>query len=210
MKARNMIDRYDAWLALRQEPVEKKEELLVTAFRQEDFWLIRSEILGQMAAGYSPEVTEVFRQALHDKDANVRKAALKNLNPLPDLLQSTVEVMLNDSSYLNVELALDILCKSFPKDAGQYLERTKDMEGWRGKNIRMKWLELSIMQGKTGLMPELIGYSSPQFEFETRMNAFLLLKKLKYSDAETTGYAESARKHWNNKLNAVAKEYLGK
>jgi aminopeptidase N len=210
LKATNMIDRYDGWLALRPVPMDKKTEILTQAFQNESFWLIRSEILGQLAADHSPEATEIFRQALHDRDANVRKAALKNLNPLPDLLQSTVEGMLYDSSYLNVELALGLLCTSFPKNTDYYLDLTKETKGWRGINIRMKWLEIAIGSGKKEFLPELISYSGPKFEFETRMNAFLLLKKLKYADAETTSYAEAASKHWNNKLSSVAKEYLGK
>ena len=82
------------------------------------------------------------------------------------------------------------------------------MEGWRGKNIRMMWLGIALKNGKTGCMPELIDYCSPKYEFETRMNAFNLLKKLKYMDPETKKYAETASKHWNNKLSGVAKEYL--
>jgi len=208
VKAENMIDRYDAWLALRSAAAEKKVDLQIKAFYAESFWLIKAEILGQLAVGYSPEVMELFREALHDKDANVRKAALKNLNPVPDLLQSTAEGMLHDSSYLNVELALDALCGSFPKSKESYLEITREMEGWRGKNIRMKWLEISINGGQKEFLPELISYCSPKFEFETRMNAFTILRKLQYRDDETIAYAQAASKHWNNKLSTVANEYL--
>ncbi len=207
-KADNMIDRYDAWLALRKEPVSKKAEILVSSFKKESFWLIRSEILQQLAADHSPETVELFRQALLDKDANVRKSALLLVNPVPDLLQSTVEEMLYDSSYLNVEYALEALCTSFPKSLDYYLELARDMEGWRGKNIRMMWLSLAIKNGKMEFLSELINYSSPKYEFETRMNAFNLMAKLKYSDAETLKYAEAASKHWNNKLSGAAKEYL--
>ncbi|MEI7499352.1 MAG: M1 family metallopeptidase [Bacteroidota bacterium] len=208
LKAKNMIDRYDAWLALRSASFDKKVEMLITAFKNESFWLIKSEILGQLAVDNSPEVIEIFRQALRDKDANVRKAALRNLTPLPDLLQSTVEGLLYDSSYLNVELALSLLCSSFPKNVNYYLELTKDMDGWRGKNIRMKWLEVAISNGKNQFLPELISYCSPKFEFETRINAFNLLKKLNYSDDEMRSYAQAASKHWNYKLSGAAKEYL--
>ncbi|MEI7725394.1 MAG: M1 family aminopeptidase [Bacteroidota bacterium] len=206
--ANNMIDRYDAWVALRLEPVAKKSDLLIAAFRKETFWLIRAEILQQLSSDHSPEAVELFRQALLDKDANVRKAAILQLKPVPDLLQSTVEGMLYDSSYLNVEYALQALCVSFPKSVGYYLELTQDMEGWRGKNIRMMWLAIALTNGKMNYMPELISYAGPKFEFETRMNAFSLMGKLKYSDAETIGYARAASKHWNNKLSAVAKEYM--
>jgi hypothetical protein len=207
-RSENMIDRYDGWVALRSEPVEKKMSALLAAFSRETFWLIRSEILQQLAADHSPETVELFRQALADKDANVRKAALLLLNPLPDLLQSTVEGMLYDSSYLNVEYALEALCVSFPKNADYYLELTQDMEGWRGKNIRMMWLGVALKNGKTAYLSELIRYAGPGFEFETRMNAFNLLKQLKYADPETKQYAEAAGKHWNNKLSGVAREYL--
>ncbi len=207
-KAENMIDRYDGWIALRPEPVTKKTELLIPAFHKESFWLIKSEILQQLAPDHSPEAVELFRQALRDKDANVRKAAILMLNPVPQLLQSTVEGMLYDSSYLNVEYALEALCVSFPASAHHYLDLTKDMEGWRGKNIRMMWLAIALTHGKTEYLPELISYCSPKNEFETRMNAFNLLKKLKFSNPEMIGYAEAASRHWNNKLSGVAKEYL--
>lgn len=209
-RAKNMIDRYDAWLALRAVPLESKFDILSAAFSKETFWLIKAEILSQLAADYSPEAMEIFRQGLNDQDANLRKAALKNLQPVPDLLQSKVEEMLFDSSYLNVELALGALCVSFPGYIDYYLELTQDMKGWRGLNIRMKWLEMAIRQGRTRFLPELVSYGGPKFEFETRMNAFKLLKKLNYTDEETRTYAEQASKHWNNKLSSAARDYLAK
>jgi aminopeptidase N len=207
-KAGNMVDRYDAWVALRPEPLAEKSKILISAFHKETFWLIRAEILQQLAPDNSPESVEIFRQALRDKDANVRKTALLLLNPVPDLLQSTVEEMLYDSSYLNVEYALEALCASFPKNIDDYLDLTRDMEGWRGKNIRMKWLAVALKNGQMDNMPELISYCSPEYEFETRINAFNLLKTLNYSDSKTKRYAEGASRHWNNKLSSVAKDYL--
>jgi len=207
-KAENMIDRYDAWVALRTEPVMKKSDALISAFHRETFWLIKSEILQQLSPANSPESVEILRQALRDKDANVRKSAIVLMNPVPDLLQETVEEMLCDSSYLNVEYALQALCASYPKNVDHYLDLTREMEGWRGRNIRMMWLAVALANGKMEHLPELIGYCSPVYEFETRMNAFNLLKKLKYTDPETKKFAEAASKHWNNKLSSTAKEYL--
>jgi len=208
LQAENMIDRYDACVALRTTPTATKEDLLEKLFRQEKFWLVKSEILEQLGPAHSPEVVEVFREALLDQDANVRKSALKNLAPVPDLLQNTVEAMLQDSSYLNVELALGSLCLSFPRQTDHYLDLSKGFEGWRGRNIRMKWLELAINSGKKEFLPELVAYTGPGYEFETRMNAFTLLKKLQYADAVTRRNAEDASKHWNNKLSSVAADYL--
>ena len=208
LKATDMIDRYDAWLELRVIPASGKMESLITSFHREPFWLIKGEILEQLSTDHSPEVVEIFREALCDKDANVRKMALRNLVPVPDLLQGTVEELLTDSSYLNVELALGSLCTSFPRDADHYLDLTKGMEGWRGKNIRMKWLEMAISKGKLEFLPELVEYTGPKYEFETRMNAFSLLKKFRNTDPVALKNAGDASRHWNIKLSTVATEYL--
>ena len=210
VKAPSMIDRYDGWLSLRSEPAGAKAEALRAAFGRETFWLIRSEILTQLVADSAPETTEIFRRALHDRDALVRKTALQLLNPVPELLRSSVEALLYDSSYVNVELALEDLCVSFPKDVDSYLDQTRDMEGWRGKNIRMMWLAVALKNGKKEYLPELIAYCGPRYEFETRMNAFILLGKLGYTDDTTKRYAEEASRHWNNKLSTAAKSYLAR
>lgn len=207
-KAKNMIDRYDAWIELSAVSSPVKTEYLIKNFYKERFWLIKSEILKQLSEVNTPEVAEVFRMALRDADATVRKSALQNLKRIPDLLQTTVEVMLFDSSYLNVELALDALCSSFPENTVYYLGQTKEMEGWRGKNIRMKWLAIAVSQGEKEYLEELIGYTGPRYEFETRINAFRTLKRLNYKDPVTLANAEKASKHWNNKLSSAAREYL--
>ena len=72
----------------------------------------------------------------------------------------------------------------------------------------MAWLELSILGGKYEYLKELIPYSGPAYEFETRMNAFSVLQKLNYKDPVTIANAMSAAKHWNFKLAASAKTYL--
>ena len=208
LKAENMIDRYDAVFALRSSPFVKKRDILTQCFRQEKFHLIKTEIIEQLAKDNTPESAEIFREALNDPDANVRKSVLVNVHPAPLILISTFEKCLNDFSYLNIELALDNLCASFPQNTDQYLEMTKNMTGWRGLNIRMKWLQIAIGSGKQEYLHELISYTGPKYEFETRINSMNILKKLRYIDETTQKYAESASKHWNNKLAAAGREYL--
>lgn len=206
--AANMIDRYEALLALKSVPVDEKRSILCDAFARETFWLIRSEILNQLTGDPHELTVQMLAEALKSPDANVRKAALKDLSPVPDALQASVELCLADSSWLNIELALNSLCISFPEKAAGYLEQTKNLEGWRGRNIRMKWLEISIANGNKELYPELISYTGPTFEFETRINAFNTLKKLMYIDPEVQKNARAASQHWNNKLSTPARDYL--
>lgn len=208
-RAANMIDRYDALLAMKSFPVEKKRDLYIEAFVKEQFWLIRSEILAQLADDIQqPSVRNVFNEALMDGDAQVRKAALTALSVIPLELQSAAEGCLADSSWLNIEIAVDLLCRSFPEKRSYYLDRTDTIEGWRGKNIRMKWLEINVLTGDREKLNELIGYTGPKFEFETRINAFHTLKRLYYSDEIVMNNALAASHHWNNKLSSAAKAYL--
>jgi len=123
-------------------------------------------------------------------------------------LKTDAETLLYDISYLNVELALDRLCHSFPEDISRYLDITKDETGWRGKNIRMKWLKIAIRNWKLEYLAELIAYTFPGKEFETRMNAFATLKSLGYMDEIIAKNAVEASKHWNRKLSSSAKEFL--
>lgn len=208
LKAKNMIDRYDALVALRDLPLDQKIDFLASAYQHETFHLTKSEILRQTGNDTGLIAKRIFGQALTDPSAIVRKTVLQVMNPAPASLRTEMEKLLYDSSFLNVELALENLCRSCPGNTAQYLEMTKDMEGWRGKNIRMKWLEISIGSGQQGFLNEVVNYCSPRYEFETRMNAFGTLKRLHYYDSATREYADLASKHWNNKLSGAAKDYL--
>jgi len=208
MKAPLMIDRYDALQAMHSLPLASKKEVLIEAYKKNQFHLIRSAVIEQMAKDRSEEAVTLFRQALHDNSAFVRKTVLVMLDTIPSVLKPDVENCLTDSSYTNVQFALERLCNSFPSETGHYLEMTKEMEGWRGRNIRMAWLEIAIRGGKYEYLKELIPYSGPSYEFETRMNAFSVMQKLNYNDPVTTANAMAAAKHWNFKLANAAKAYL--
>lgn len=209
LKARNMIDRYDALLALRDIPTNEKRNLLFDCFRQERFHLAKTEILKQLAGDNTPEAVSITLEAVKDPDAHVRKAALLLTNPIPDLLRESFESLLTDSSYLNVELALDALCRDFPQERTRYLALTAHEEGWRGKNIRMKWLGIAIGAGEKEHLAELISYTSPKFDFETRINAFNTLRQLDYFDPDAAKNLVEASLHWNNKLSSAAKDAIG-
>lgn len=206
--AAGMIDRYDALVLLRDVPLGLKSNFLAERFDAERFHLVKNEILKQLANDSGSAAVLVKGKALTDSDALVRKGALLSLGVIPGHYRETVEKMLYDSSFINVELSLELLCISFPDRIPGYLEETRDMEGWRGKNIRMKWLEIAIMTGQEDYLEELKNYCTPRYEFETRINAFLLLKRIGYRDDLTMRYAREAEKHWNRKLSGAAREYL--
>lgn len=205
--AKVMIDRFDAVQALRTVPMPVKKDGLIAAYRANRFHLVKSAILEQFARDRSPESLELFSKALQDQDASVRKTALIVLDTIPPLLREPVEKLLHDSSYLNIQFALEQLCNSFPASADRYLAVTRDMKGWRGMNIRMAWLEIAIRHGAYEFKPELVSYTGPAWEFETRMNAFAALQKLEINDPAAELNSLAASRHWNFKLAASAKAY---
>jgi aminopeptidase N len=208
LNAKNMIDRYDALLALKNTEVDKKRETLTKAYKQETYHLIKAEIVKQLAN--DSKSYNIIKDAINCNDEWVKRAVIENITKIPSVLEPEYRKLLKDSCYKNVELSLENLYFSFP--GNDYLAATKDETGWRGKNIRVKWLELSIHKGSflesKKYLDELIDYTSPAFEFETRMNAFTSLRKLDILNEKIIGNLLEAYLYWNNKLSPLAAEVL--
>jgi aminopeptidase N len=208
LHAPQMIDRYDALLALKNFPVEQKRDILLQCYFREKFHLNKSEIIRQLSNDHDQKTINLIIKAIHDEDVYVRRAVVQNIINIPEEMRKDYETLLSDLSYINVELALTNLVTSFPVEADRYLEMTKHEEGWRGRNIRIKWLELSVGLGKKEHLDELIGYSSKSYEFETRQNALMALKRLNYLDAQVAENLLDAANYWNYKLVNTAKDVI--
>jgi aminopeptidase N len=206
LHAPDILDRYDALLALRDFPPDDKRDLLIKCYYQENFHLTKAEIISQLFADRQPSTVNLLKQAIHDPDDYVRRAVLKNITTVTEDLRQDYEILLTDRSYTNIELALENLVNSFPGGAHPYFGQTGMVTGWRGKNIRIKWLELAVESGKKEHLQELISYSSQSYEFETRQNALNALKRLNYLDEEVAENLLNAFLYWNFKLSGTAKE----
>ncbi len=208
IQAPKMIDRYDALLAFKSFPVDQKRDILLQCYTKESFHLNKSEIISQLATDSDPKTLDLIKKAIHDQDVYLRRAVVQKIISVPQEVKTDYEILLTDISYINVELALANLVKSFPAEGDRYLAMTKNEEGWRGKNIRIKWLELSVGLGKKEHLDELIGYSSKSYEFETRQNSLMALKRLNYLDKQVAENLLDAAIYWNYKLVNTAKEVL--
>jgi aminopeptidase N len=208
LNARELLDRFDALLALRAFPIEQKEETLLKAWKKETFHLTRAEVLKQLLKDSGKFYEDTYLQAIRDDDPLVKRAALENAQNLPESVKNETENLLTDSSYIVVEKALDLLGKSFPGEVPRYLEATKDETGWRGRNIRMKWLEIAILAGQREYLQELTDYAGPNYEFETRINAFNLMKRLNFLDKKASVNLIDGYLYWNYKVSNAAKDVL--
>jgi aminopeptidase N len=208
LHAPSMIDRYDALLAMRDFPAPDKKETLRAVWEKETFHLTRAEAMKQIFQTDSTTASLVFSEAIRDEDPLVRRAALENMKTVPLHLKAETENLLLDISYINVEKALGLLSVSFPLEIPKYLEATKNETGWRGRNIRMKWLEIALQAEQREYLGEITDYAGPHYEFETRINAFHLLKRLNYLEKTSAFYLMDGLLYWNYKVSNAAREVL--
>jgi aminopeptidase N len=200
LKSEQMIDRYDALVALRDYSPEKKRVDLINCYQKESFYLLKSEVISQLAGDQESSILKLLMSAISDSSDKVRLAVTQQIKRVPFKLKSHYEKLLFDPAFLTVELALENLCNSFPSEIDHYLELTKATEGWRGKNIRIKWLEIAILNGKVKYQKELISYSGDSYEFETRINAANALKRLNLLTEAAVKNLIAGLTHWNYKI----------
>jgi aminopeptidase N len=178
-KSTEMLDRYDAIVAMRGIELEKKRSVLFNVFHNEKFFAIRTEVIAQLANDV--QSVQLIKDALIDKDAAIRKAVLRNVNPVVAGLVPEFEKLLTDSSYEIVELVLQKLTALNVNKTASYLEVTKNVEGNLGKHVKVRWLEIAYMYtGKKQFADELVSLTSSSYEFRTRGNAFSALKRMNY------------------------------
>lgn len=175
-RAPNMLDRYDAVLALRSFGFEQKRTVLIDLFKQEKHEGILIEIISQLAIDTDVSSKELVLSAFKNNRAAVRDHCVKTIALEPQN-KSYFIAALQDSSYDVVKSSLEKLCAMYPPEAAIFLGSTKEVHGMF-HSVRMKWLALSILNhvNADAAKQELIDYASAGYEFRTRNQAFLVLK----------------------------------
>ena len=211
MKAPNMIDRYDALVALKSFSLDDRRETLANAFKKETFQATKSEILSQLSSDLNNENTiQLYNAALKDNDAQVRFAAIQDLNDIPTSLLPNAEALLRDSSYNVVETTLEKLCSKYPDNTSKYLNFTSDVYGM-GNSVKIKWLELKCVNNAMAddsSHLKLVDYTSNAFEFRTRVNAMNALQRLFYIDEKLVRNLFDAALNPNTRLTNPAMSVL--
>jgi aminopeptidase N len=206
--AENMIDRYDAVLAMSSLPLSQKREALRAIYRQEKFHGIKAECIKQLmndAASY-----DLLRDALRSNSEPLTKAIIGFSDVLPDAsLLSDYEVLLNDSSYETLAAALEKLCEWNPAGTASYLEKLKSVNGTSGRNVEVKRMEIAAFKMQdAAAIKRLVELSSVSYEFRTRSAAFGALKRLGVFNVEMIRNGFSAIFSSNSRLSGPALEYL--
>ncbi|MBP1656124.1 MAG: hypothetical protein H6Q31_725 [Bacteroidetes bacterium] len=211
LRAPQMIDRYDAVMAMRELPPDTKRSALTEVFRQESFGEVRAEVVRQLVADPHASAREILRLASQDRAPEVRRALVNAVSAIPREERELFEQMLRDSSYEVVEGILRKLSAQFPAETDRYLKLTASDNGV-GNAIRVLRHEISAGKGHTSSGDSLAVLASPANEFRTRTNAFEALCRLNHLDAGIVESLYDAMTHPNGRLRGsatdVARKYL--
>jgi aminopeptidase N len=205
LKAANMLDRYDALVALRETPLDKKRDLLQEVWKKETFHQMKAEVVSQLV---NDEKSAALLQSVFEQPYSAPKlAALKGYTGSSDSWKQTFIKALRDSSYDVVQSSLEKLCKQYPAEASAFLAATKGVYGMNNA-VDIKWNELSFISGinQQQCVERLVNYTSAQWEFRTRNNAFAALKPLGYCDTKLVANLFDAMLSTNGRLAAPASQ----
>ncbi len=173
--APNMLDRYDALVALREYDVEQKRELLMEVFRNEKFHAMKSEVITQLI---NDEVTNYqLLSVFNEKEPQAKLTFIKAYNGNNTLCLSAIAKALTDNSYDVVQAAIEKICKLDAVNVKMYLPIVKEVYGMNN-SVNIKYHELSVIYNIDAdeHTKALINYASNQWEFRTRNNAFAAIK----------------------------------
>ena len=173
----------------------------VMAFRE----LFRDSIINK---------NKLIKSVLSSNDIKVRQEVAKTLIDIPLELKTDYETLLNDKSYITIEAALFNLWKNFPQQRHKYFNKTKNIQGFSDKNVRMLWLALALItedfepENKKQFFDELTDYTSPKYGFEVRQNAFQYLSQIQACNEVCKDNLQQATKHHNWRFSKFAKALI--
>lgn len=209
-KAKHVIDRYDAIIALRDIAFDQKRDFLIQRFGKETLTYMKTEIISQLAKDRTPASIELMKKALHDEDFLVRRSVIDNLDSLSTALFPEAEKLLRDTSLITIEITLRKLYRLDPSRAKFYLGEVRDVKGVND-GVRIAWLEISSKEmgnREHTYEKQLVEYTSNRYEFRTRGKAMDALNRLNYCDNDLIQNLFNAALYTNTRLSGPATNVL--
>jgi aminopeptidase N len=200
-KAEQMIDRYDAIVALGERSFEGKSDYLLRRFIAEDFYGIKNEIIKQLMPQMDEKSLEIIKLALADEDSDVRKAALENTVRISTELEPEYRKLLRDSSYQVIEKTLELLAFYYSQHMDEYFALTSGVKGDRSHNVAITRHKLAYANnGNAEDLEQLVDFTSNSYEFLTRVKAAKALKEVNVLNEKALSNMLNATFSFNRRL----------
>ena len=212
VSAENILDRYDAIVALREFSYQKKKGLLFEIFNAEEFYLLKTEVISQLEKrDVELLIVDFTHKYKSQNDVKVKNTLLNKLEVSEQTVAFFVKA-LKDLSYRNKALAYKKLVAHNPDFLYQDVEQNINGENDYGRQLSITKLGIFIDYGvsKDSVMAvdELIEYTSNSYEFMTRVNAINMLKSKTLYDEILINNLLDAIYNPNKRLRSPAKKYL--
>ncbi len=181
-QAPNMLDRYDALVAMKDIPLDQKRSTLQAVYGKETFAATKGEVIAQLIDDTDPASRAIVRAAIVDKDVLLHKSVINSTNLIAADMRADYEKLLNSPSYEVVANTLEKLSFQYPEHTIDYLKTTQGVIGTAGRNVECKWLEIKAKSGgmDKDATDKLVAYTNMSYEFRTRVNAAQSLRRLDY------------------------------
>lgn len=178
------------------------------------FYPLKEEVVFRMAEWPFEAKSNLIEKALNDKHPKVRQAVARTMQNLPREQFRKFSVLLNDSSYITREIALNMFYGQFPEYRHEVLDATAAQVGLNDKNLRILWLTLALSspdyrkEEKAGYYDELLLYAGNSFEGNTRQNAVEKLLYLNPNDINALKALSAMLTHHRWQISKYARDTI--
>ena len=206
----NLLDRYEAILYLNPEPLSSKREMLTKAFQNEDeHYSVRAEALKQILKEQHPEHKQFLEAALTSKDVQLQKKAIEHVRRPDSSMREILAALRKGRSYELREKAVHVSINNNDPSANQWLYDSiyRTQPGIPGYQLRTTVLlyRVAIFKDKEAFN-ELVSYTSPGYDFITRINAMQALRPIGIltEDLITNLFDAMFNPNWKLRKEAIA------
>lgn len=188
LKKNKFISDYLALSEQFEKPFSEKKQQFEMILSSDAFYPLKEEVIYQIQEVPFEEKKELLVKAMQTNNLKVRQAIAVTMKQIPSDFKLDYTTLLNDASYQTREIVFKNLMAQFPEERFSLLDKTKDWMGFNDKNLRIAWLTLALAtkdyqnDNKVRFYDELLGYSTPKFEANTRQNAIVNLLFLNKAD----------------------------
>ncbi len=212
LKESDFIKKYLTLAQERTQPLIGKWRALAGALRFPANDYLGQEAVYQLEGNTSKEAIALYSKAFDSNNPFILQTIATIMNKIPNDLKNEYQSILETPSYAAIEPALYHLWTNYPKERNSYLEKTKEIIGFNDKNVRILWLVLALntpdyeKEKHRQFFAELSGYTSINYGFNTRENAFTYLESLQAFNDESLKnlLAGSVHHNWRFRNNCRA------
>ncbi|MFK7113603.1 M1 family metallopeptidase [Flavobacterium oreochromis] len=165
-------------------PFNDKKNFFKNILLLNQYPVLSQEIVYQLANISYKEKAELLKIAIDTKNIAIRQTVAESMQTIPLEFKLEYEKFLNDESYITKEIALVQLCKYFPENTVNYLEKTKEIIGLNDRSFRINWLGIALKSKVYNkevndlLLSELLEYTTLKFSSTIRQNALEVILQI--------------------------------